>query len=173
MEKRTDTDWTTLEENNVLCSIVNSLLIGGTEYYTSWFRPVSKNRNDNTLTVVLYPDSEVPRGKNYPPVEGYNVARKGNARVPDAGEAPNGRAQSWLLSSREGRIMFLQNVFKPVLEDYNYALTLGRFPNVKMIGRLPIGPTDVGVMSKIGVFEKIYEADWNGTVIPKKVDRGE
>lgn len=173
MEKRTDTDWTTLEENDVLCSIVNSLLIGGTDYYTSWFRPVSKNRNDNTLTVVLYPDSEVPGGKNYPPVEGYNVTRKGNAKVPDAGEAPNERAQSWLLSSREGRIMFLQNVFKPILEDYNYALTIGRFPNVKMIEKLPIGSTDVGVMSKIGVFEKIYEADWNGTIIPKKVDRGE
>lgn len=173
MEKRTDTDWTTLEENDVLYSIVNSLLVGGTDYYTSWFRPVSKNRNDNTLTVVLYPDSEVPGGKNYPPVAGYNVTRRGNAKVPDAGEAANERAQSWLLSSREGRIMFLQNVFKPILEDYNYALTLGRFPNVKMIEKLPIGPTDVGVMSKIGVFEKIYEADWNGTIIPKKVDRGE
>lgn len=173
MEKRTDTDWTTLEEDDVLYSIVNSQLIGGTDYYTSWFRPVSKNRNDNTLTVVLYPDSEVPGGKNYPPVEGYNVTRRGNAKVPDDGEAANERAQSWLLSSREGRIMFLQNVFKPILEDYNYALTLGRFPNVKMIEKLPIGPTDVGVMSKIGVFEKIYEADWNGTIIPKKVDRGE
>lgn len=173
MEKRTDTDWTTLEENDVLCSIVNSLLIGGTDYYTSWFRPVSKNRNDNTLTVVLYPDSEVPGGKNHPPVEGYNVTRKGNARVPDIGEASNERAQSWLISSREGRIMFLQNVFKPILEDYNYALTIGRFPDVKMIEKLPIGSTDVGVMAKIGVFEKIYEADWNGTVIPKKVDRGE
>lgn len=173
MEKRTDTDWTTLEENDVLYSIVNSLLVGGTDYYTSWFRSVSKNRNDNTLTVVLYPDSEVPGGKNYPPVAGYNVTRRGNAMVPDTGEAPNERAQSWLLSSREGRIMFLQNVFKPILEDYNYALTLGRFPNVKMIEKLPIGPLDVGVMSKIGVFEKIYEADWNGTIIPKKVDRGE
>nr|DAY77059.1 MAG TPA: hypothetical protein [Caudoviricetes sp.] len=173
MEKRTDTDWTTLEEDDVLYSIINSLLVGGTDYYTSWFRPISKNRNDNTLTVVLYPDSEVPGGKNYPPVEGYNVTRRGNAKVPDAGEAVNERAQSWLLSSREGRIMFLQNVFKPILEDYNYALTLGRFPNVKMIEKLPIGPTDVGVMSKIGVFEKIYEADWNGTIIPKKVDRGE
>lgn len=173
LEKRTDTDWTTLGENDVLYSIVNSLLIGGTDYYTSWFRSITKNRNDNTLTVVLYPDNEVPGGKNYPPVEGYNVTRRGNAVVPDTSEAPNERAQSWLLSSREGRIMFLQNVFKPILEDYNYALTLGRFPNAKMIEKLPIGPTDVGVMSKIGVFEKIYEADWNGTIIPKKVDRGE
>ncbi|MEI3467560.1 MAG: hypothetical protein V8Q76_01250 [Bacteroides intestinalis] len=173
LEKRTDTDWTSLDENDVMLSIINTLLAGGTDYYTSWFRCVTKNRNDNTLTVVLYPDSEVPGGKNYPPVEGYNVTRRGNAKVPDTGEAPNERAQSWLLSSREGRIMFLQNVFKPILEDYNYALTLGRFPNVKMIEKLPIGSTDVGVMSKIGVFEKIYEADWNGTIIPKKVDRGE
>lgn len=173
MEKRTDTDWTTLDENDVMLSIINTLLSGGADYYTSWFRGVSKNINNNTLTVVLYPDSEVPGGRNYPPVEGYNVTRRGNATVPDAGEAANERAQSWLLSSREGRIMFLQNVFKPILEDYNYALTLGRFPNVKMIEKLPIGPTDVGVMSKIGVFEKIYEADWNGTIIPKKVDRGE
>lgn len=173
MEKRTDTDWTTLDENDVMLSIINTLLSGGADYYTSWFRGVSKNINDNTLTVVLYPDSEVPGGRNYPPVEGYNVTRRGYATVPDAGEAANERAQSWLLSSREGRIMFLQNVFKPILEDYNYALTLGRFPNVKMIEKLPIGPLDVGVMSKIGVFEKIYEADWNGTIIPKKVDRGE
>ena len=173
LEKRTDSDWTSLDENDVMLSIINTLLAGGTDYYTSWFRCVTKNRNDNTLTVVLYPDSEVPGGKNYPPVEGYNVTRRGNAKVPDTGEAPNERAQSWLLSSREGRIMFLQNVFKPILEDYNYALTLGRFPNVKMIEKLPIGSTDVGVMSKIGVFEKIYEADWNGTIIPKKVDRGE
>lgn len=42
MEKRTDTDWTTLEEDDVLYSIINSLLVGGTDYYTSWFRPVSK-----------------------------------------------------------------------------------------------------------------------------------
>lgn len=173
MEKRTGTDWTNLDENDVMLSIVNTLLTGGNDYYTSWFRCITKNRNDNTLTVVLYPDNEVPGGKNYPPVAGYNVTRRGNAMVPDTGEAPNERAQSWLLSSREGRIMFLQNVFKPILEDYNYALTLGRFPNVKMIEKLPIGPTDVGVMSKIGVFEKIYEADWNGTIIPKKVDRGE
>ncbi|MEL5895051.1 hypothetical protein AAE250_16350 [Bacteroides sp. GD17] len=173
MEKRTDTDWTTLDGEDVMFSIINNLLLGGTDYYKSWFRCVAKNRNDNTLTVVLYPDSEVPGGKNYPPVAKYNVARRGNAVMPDENEPPNERAQSWLISSREGRMMFLQNVFKPILEDYNYALTIGRFPNVKMIDKLPIGPTDVGVMSKIGVFEKIYEADWNGDIIPKKVDRGE
>ncbi|WP_129588303.1 hypothetical protein [Bacteroides zoogleoformans] len=172
MEKRTDTDWTNLDEHDVLLSIVNSLLTGGTDYYSSWFRCVSKNRNENSLTVVLYPDSEVPGGKNYPPVSGYNVTRKGNATMPEAGET-NERAQSWLISSREGRIMFLQNVFKPILEDYNYAISIGRFPSVKMIRKLPISPTDVGIMAKTIVAENFYQADWNGDIIPKKVDRGE
>lgn len=172
MEKRTDTDWTNLDEHDVLLSIVNSLLTGGTDYYSSWFRCVSKNRNENSLTVVLYPDSEVPGGKNYPPVEGYNVTRKGNAVMPEAGET-NERAQSWLISSREGRIMFLQNVFKPILEDYNYAISIGRFPSVKMIRKLPISPTDVGIMAKTIVAENFYQADWNGDIIPKKVDRDE
>ena len=172
LEKRTDTDWTTLDIDDVLFSIVNTLLTGGTDYYKSWFRPVSKNRNDNTLTVVLYPDSEVPGGKNYPPAAGYNVARHGNAIIPDAGDT-NERAQSWMISSREGRMTFLQNMFKPIIEDYNYALTIGRFPNVKMIEKLPISPTDVGVMAKTIVAENIYQADWNGDIISKKVDRGE
>ena len=172
MEKRTDTDWTNLDEHDVLLSIVNSLLTGGTDYYSSWFRCVAKNRNENSLTVVLYPDSEVPGGKNYPPVEGYNVTRKGNAVMPEAGET-NERAQSWLISSREGRIMFLQNVFKPILEDYNYAISIGRFPSVKMVRKLPISPTDVGIMAKTIVAENFYQADWNGDIIPKKVDRGE
>lgn len=173
IEKRTDTDWTNLDVNDVMLSIVNTLLTGGTDYYTSWFRCIDKNQNDNTLTVVLYPDSEVPGGKNFPPAEGYNITRRGNAMIPDAGEAPNERAQSWLISSREGRITFLQNVFKPILEDYNYALTVGRFPDVKMIQKLPISSTDVGIMAKTIVAENFYQADWNGDIIPKKVDRGE
>lgn len=172
IDKRTDFDFLTFGDNDVVFSIVNTLLTGGTDYYTSWLRVLSKNINDNTVTCVLYPDSEVPGGRNYPPAPGYNLARRGNAVVPESGQA-NERAQSWLLSSREGRITFLQNIFKPIIEDYNYALTIGRFPKVKMIEELPIGPTDVGVMAKTIVAEKFYQADWNGDIMPNKVDRGE
>lgn len=173
MEKRTDTDWTSLDVNDVMFSIVNSLLIGGTDYYTSWFRCVTKNRNDNTLTIVLYPDSEVPGGKNYPPAEGYNVTRRGNAIIPGTGEATNERAQSWMISSREGRIMFLQNVFKPILEDYNYALTIGKFPNLKALEKLPLSDNDTGIYTKNLVAENFYQVDYNGDIVPSKVDRGE
>ena len=172
MEKRTEFDVTNFDENDVMYSIVNNLLTGGTDYYTSWFRCLTKNVNDNTLTVVLYPDGEVPGGKNYPPAAGYNVTRRGNAVLPDAGEV-NGRAQSWLLSSREGRIMFLANVYKPILEDYNYAISIGKFPSIAALDKLPVTTDDVGVMAKTIVCERLYQYDYNGDVISNKVDRGE
>ena len=172
MEKRTEFDVTNFVENDVMYSIVNNLLTGGTDYYTSWFRCLTKNVNDNTLTVVLYPDSEVPGGKNYPPVAGYNVTRRGNSVLPDEGEV-NERAQSWLLSSREGRIMFLANVYKPILEDYNYAISIGKFPNIAALDKLPVTTKDVGVMAKTIVCERLYQYDYNGDVISNKVDRGE
>lgn len=172
MLKETETDFTNLDENDVLMSIVNNLRTGGTDYYTSWFRCLTKNVNDNTLTVVLYPDSEVPGGKNYPPAAGYNVTRRGNAVLPDASEV-NERAQSWLLSSREGRIMFLANVYKPILEDYNYAISIGKFPNIAALDKLPVTTEDVGVMAKTIVCERLYQYDYNGDVISNKVDRGE
>ena len=172
MEKRTEFDVTNFVENDVMYSIVNNLLTGGTDYYTSWFRCLTKNVNDNTLTVVLYPDSEVPGGKNYPPVAGYNVTRRGNSVLPDTREV-NERAQSWLLSSREGRIMFLANVYKPILEDYNYAISIGKFPNIAALDKLPVTTEDVGVMAKTIVCERLYQYDYNGDVISNKVDRGE
>lgn len=172
MEKRTEYDVTNFLENDVMYSIVNNMLTGGTDYYTSWFRCLTKNVNDNTLTVVLYPDSEVPGGKNYPPAAGYNVTRRGNSVLPDTGDV-NERAQSWLLSSREGRIMFLANVYKPILEDYNYAISIGKFPNIKALDNLPVTTEDVGVMAKTIVCERLYQYDYNGDVISNKVDRGE
>lgn len=172
MEKRTEFDVTNFTENDILYSIVNNLLTGGTDYYTSWFRCLTKNVNDNTLTVVLYPDSEVPGGKNYPPVAGYNVTRRGNSVLPEEGGI-NERAQSWLLSSREGRIMFLANVYKPILEDYNYAISIGKFPNIAALDKLPVTTKDVGVMAKTIVCERLYQYDYNGDVISNKVDRGE
>ena len=147
MRKETELDFTSLDENDILYSIVNNLKTGGTDYYTSWMRVLTKNVNDNTLTIVLYPDAEVPGGKNYPPVAGYNLTRRGNSVLPEEGQI-NERSQSWLLSSREGRIMFLANVYKPILEDYNYAISIGKFPKIEAIANLPISDTDMGIMAK-------------------------
>lgn len=170
MAREFPTDVTSLDANDVLVSIVNNLRIGGTDYYSSWFRVLDKDIADNSLTVVLYPDVEVPGGKNYPPIAGYNVTRRGNSTIPD-GDTINNRAQSWLLSNREGRIMFLANVYKPILQDFNYSLVLGKLPNLDVIDRLGL-TGDVGLYAQTVVCEKLYEVDWNGDVMPRKVDRG-
>lgn len=171
IEKRTDFDFMKFQENDVCFSIINTLLTGGSEYYTSWMRILTTNAQENSITVVLYPDSEVPGGTNYPPLAGYNVTRRGNSTLPEEGGF-NGRAQSWMISSREGRIMFLSNVYKPILEDYNYALTIGKLPNIKALEKLPVTTEDVGIVAQTVIAEKFYQLDHNGDVVPNKVDRG-
>ena len=171
IEKRMDFDFMKFQENDVCFSIINTLLTGGSEYYTSWMRILTTNAQENSITVVLYPDSEVPGGTNYPPLAGYNVTRRGNSTLPEEGGF-NGRAQSWMISSREGRIMFLSNVYKPILEDYNYSISIGRFPRTKALEKLPISENETGVMAQTVIAEKFYQLDHNGDVIPNKVDRG-
>ena len=171
IEKRTDFDFMKFQDNDVCFSIINTLLTGGSEYYTSWMRILTTNSAENSITVVLYPDSEVPGGTNYPPLAGYNVTRRGNSTLPEAGGF-NERAQSWMISSREGRIMFLSNVYKPILEDYNYSISIGRFPRTKALEKLPISENETGVMAQTVIAEKFYQLDHNGDVIPSKVDRG-
>ena len=171
IEKRTDFDFMKFQENDVCFSIINTLLTGGSDYYTSWMRILTTNAQENSITVVLYPDSEVPGGTNYPPLAGYNVTRRGNSMLPEEGGF-NGRAQSWMISSREGRIMFLSNVYKPILEDYNYSISIGRFPRTKALEKLPISENETGVMAQTVIAEKFYQLDHNGDVIPNKVDRG-
>ena len=171
IEKRTDFDFMKFQENDVCFSIINTLLTGGSDYYTSWMRILTTNAQENSITVVLYPDSEVPGGTNYPPLAGYNVTRRGNSTLPETGGF-NERAQSWMISSREGRIMFLANVFKPILEDYNYSISIGRFPRTKALEKLPISENETGVMAQTVIAEKFYQLDHNGDVIPSKVDRG-
>ena len=171
IEKRTDFDFMKFQDNDVCFSIINTLLTGGSDYYTSWMRILTTNAQENSITVVLYPDSEVPGGMNYPPLAGYNVTRRGNSMLPEEGGF-NGRAQSWMISSREGRIMFLSNVYKPILEDYNYSISIGRFPRTKALEKLPISENETGVMAQTVIAEKFYQLDHNGDVIPNKVDRG-
>lgn len=171
LDKKTDHDLTTLAEGDIIQQIVNSLPTGGTDYYSSWTRALSVNQAANSITVVMYADSEVAGGKNFPPVAGYNIARRGNAIVPD--EGMNERSQVWMLSSREGRIQFLQNVYKPILEDYNYALTLGKLPDIKALKSLPVTTDMVGLVAQTIIAQNFYQFDYNGELVTNKVDRGE
>lgn len=166
-----DGDIIPYREGNILYSIINGILTGGDTIQTSYMRVLATNQNEYSITVSLYPDSEVPGGKNCPPAPGYNISRRGDVRLPSDGQS-NPDSQSWYISSSEGRLLFLQNVIKPVLEDYNYALSIGKFPRIKAIEEIGLPEDAVGVMAETIVAQHIYRYDYNGDIIPNIVDRG-
>ena len=52
------------DRNDVVLASINTLAENG-KYYDMWLRVLSVNTVTNTITVVCYPDDEVPSKKNY------------------------------------------------------------------------------------------------------------
>lgn len=170
LEPRYDGDVIPFREGNIIYSIINDVLTGGKNASSSYMRVLAVNQNTYSVTAVLYPDSEVPGGKNCPPAAGYNISRRGDVTLPAEGQS-NPDAQSWYLSSSEGRLLFLQNVVKPVLEDYNYALSVGKFPDIPSLKGI-VSPDKVGIMSETIVAQELLHYDYNGDIVPNIVYRG-
>ena len=170
LEPRYDGDVIPFRGGNIIYSIINDVLTGGKNASSSYMRVLAVNQNTYSVTAVLYPDSEVPGGKNCPPAAGYNISRRGDVTLPAEGQS-NPDAQSWYLSSSEGRLLFLQNVVKPVLEDYNYALSVGKFPDIPSLKGI-VSPDKVGIMAETIVAQELRYFDYNGDVVPHIVDRG-
>ena len=59
-----------------------------------------------------------------------------------------------------------------MLEDYNYALSIGRIPRIKAVEEIGLPEDAVGVMAETIVAQHIYRYDYNGDIIPNIVDRG-
>lgn len=66
LRKRWENDFTAFQEGDIVYGIVNNLFSTG-EYYASWMRVLSKNVPANSISVLSYPDSEVPGGKTILP----------------------------------------------------------------------------------------------------------
>ena len=172
IDKRSSTDITTLDEGDVLYQIVNNLLQGGGDYYTSWMRVLTRNTTNNTIDVSLWADAQVDGGTNYPPAVGYTVARRGNVNALLDATNYGERGSLWALSSREQRLMLLADVVKPILEDFNYKLVLGKLPNIRALQNYPVRG-DIGLLAQTVVAEKLLQFDWNGDVVVNKPDRGD
>ena len=123
-------DFTALRENDVIYGMVNDLAAGGSAYHTSWMRVLHVDTAGNILSVNLYPDSEVPGGKNYPPVALMNVSHRGNPVDED-------RQSYWYISSPEKRLVMLDGVTKPILEEENYSVIVGKLPNLDIFTNIP------------------------------------
>lgn len=156
--------------NNVLKGIVNNLAtaaVEGTEalYYTSWMRVNSVNAPGNYIEVSLFPDNDVPAGKNFPPCALMNIARWGN-------QTDESLQQCFYLSSSEGRIVKLTGVTKPILENWNYGMVFGDMPSFLKDLKLPLVKGRDYMYAAGIVAQDFIQVDYQGKPIVTYVDRG-
>lgn len=167
MKKRWENDFTAFEEDDIVRGRVNTLLSDGL-YYTSFMRVLSKNVNDNAITVVMYAGSEVPGGVNHPPCEMMKIHRWGNTD-----ELKPKRQRCWYLSSTEGRLLYLAHVNKPILEDYMYSSFHGLPVELDLLKNLPINYDEPYFYARGAIIQNLLRVDMSGKPIYEITDRGE
>lgn len=165
LRKRWENDFTALAENDVVYGVVNNLASGGGDYYTSWLRVLHVDTSANTINAVMYPDNEVPGGKNYPPEPLMILSHRGNPVNED-------RQSYWYLSSREKCICMLDGVTKPILEEYNYAIIAGKLKQLSLFDNLPISYRHSYIHCRGAVIQDLLRVDKQGIPVVSLVDRG-
>ncbi len=165
IRRRWEYDVTAFSEQDVCYGSVNDLAQGGGRYYDAWFRVLSVNRTANTLSVVFYPDDEVPGGQNYTPQVGMVITRRGNATNTE-------RQGFWYISSYEGCICFLDGVTKPILEERNYAIIIGKLKRLSLFDNLPINYLHSYVYCRGIAIQDLLRIDYQGTPVVTLNDRG-
>lgn len=165
LRRRWEEDITAFAENDVAYGSINSLLADGA-YYDSWFRVLNVMQAENKLNVVLYADNEVPGGKNYEPSVGMTVTRRGNPVNEE-------RQGFWYISSYEFCICYLDGVTKPILEESNYGIIVGRLKRLELFTNLPINYLHSYVYCRGIVVQDILRVDYQGVIPQQSNDRGE
>lgn len=197
LEKRNETDFHAFHCGDVLRGIVNDLTeLGGGTYYTCWLEvigtdtsvPDGATERNNTITVKMYAGSDCPSGNNYPPMEHMVIQRWGNSVVPSAtthaderyrafieqkeGKWVNRRQSCWYISSIEKRIMFLDHVFQPKINEGNYAAFFGLPVNISSFKGHRLDETQPYLYCR-GVFlQDIHFINYLGKEYKVERDRG-
>ena len=164
LRRRWDNDITAFKEQDVSYGSVNNLNTAG-EYYDSWFRVLNVMQAENKINVVLYPDEEVPGGKNYPPASGMVITRRGNA-------VDEERQGFWYISSYEGCICMLDGVTKPILEESNYSIIVGKLKRLELFDNLPINYRHSYVYCRGIAIQDLMRINYQGLVVVQLNDRG-
>lgn len=165
LRKRWENDFTALAENDVVYGVVNNLASGTGKYYTSWLRVLNVNTVANTIIAVMYPDDEVPGGKNYPPEPLMILSHRGNPVNED-------RQAYWYLSSREKCICMLDGVTKPILEENNYAIIIGKLKQLSLFDNLPINYRHSYIYCRGIAIQDLLRIDFQGTPVRSENNRG-
>ena len=165
LRRRWDNDITAFAENDVCFGSINNLLSTG-EYYDSWFRVLNVMHAENKLNVVLYPDEEVPGGVNHEPEVSMVITRRGNPVNEE-------RQGFWYLSSYEGCICMLDGVTKPILEEANYSIIIGKLKHLSIFDNLPINYRHSYVYCRGIAIQDLLRVDYQGVIPQQANDRGE
>lgn len=165
LRKRWEHDFTALHINDIVYGMISTLAAGGTDYHTSWMRVLHVDTAANAIDVTLYPDTEVPGGKNYPPSELMVITRRGNPVDPE-------RQGYWYLSSSEHCICMLDGVTKPILEEANYSVIVGRLKHLTIFDNLPINYRQSYVYCRGIATQDMMQIDYEGTPVRSENNRG-
>lgn len=165
LRRRWEYDYTSFDEGDVIYGSVNSLLVNG-EYRTSWMRVSSVDRSANEITVNLYPDNEVPGGKNSLPSVSMNLSRRGN-------QTNESRQSCWYISSYEGVIMYLEGVTKPILDESNYYLSVGKPKHLELFDGLPINFSHPYLFARGAIIQDLHRIEYTGNPVYEIVDLGQ
>jgi hypothetical protein len=162
--RRWEGDVTALAKDDVVYGVVNDLTGSGT-YSTCWLRLVSVDTTENRAVAVAYPDEETPAGVNTAPTAGMTLCRRGNALDEE-------RQGCWYLSTEERCIMYLEGVTKPILEEANYYLTLGRPQHLSYFNGLQLNYKHPYLWARGVIVQDLYRVDYAGQPVYEVVDRG-
>lgn len=176
LHSKWDGYFTAMSAGSVLKGIVNNLgaaalgvtpsVGGNVSLYTSWFRVNSVNPAANYVEVSLYPDDQVPGGKNFPPCELMKIARWGH-------QTDKARQSCLYLSSTEGRIVHLTGVTKPIIDRTNYGASFGKVLDFLLDLDLPINRDQDYIYARGLIVQDIIRIDYQGKPIVDYVDRGQ
>lgn len=170
MRKKTDKDITPFQEGDILKGVVNNLAEQGTvgvNYYTSWMQVKKVNQTTNSIKVAVYPDNEVPSGTNFPPCELMVLHRWGNAD-----ETKKERQSCWYISSIEKRIVMLNGVTQPKLEESNYASFYGLRFDMESFKGYSLNPEQPYLYVRGALLQDVCFIDYLGKVVKQERYRG-
>ena len=165
LEKRWENDFTAFEEGDILYGDVNNLFEKGA-YYTSWVRVLWVNPTANTISVVMYGDSEVPGGVNHAPEPLMRLVKRGNAINTD-------RQSYWYLSSTtEKCLVWLEGVDAPILREENYYIMIGRPKNLSSFDNLPINYNHSYIYARGAIVQDLFRVNFEGVQVKMETPRG-
>lgn len=168
MRKKTDKDITPFQEGDILKGVVNNLAepgAVGVKYYTSWVQVKEVNQTTNSINVAVYADEDTPANKNFPPCNLMVLHRWGNTTKKE-------RQSCWYISSTEKRIVMLDNVDKPKIEEENYAAFFGLPFEMNAFKGYSLNPEQPYLYVRGAFLQDVCFIDYLGKVVKQERYRG-